>query len=148
MQLCMNPLWYSHKKSFNDIKRCAKFHFSTKFSIISCYTVNIHLEKWLMRRDTKRAIWWDLYNKQISIFCIKNMSTIFRTLHVNKWSKRFSHFARWMLLNLLAKINFTHYYILLYGFLWLYHYDYSWFMYDLIWFWLYHAVEENILYCY
>ena len=51
----------------------------------SCYTVNIHLEKWSMRCDTKRAIWWDLYNKHISIFCIKHMSTIFRTLQVNKW---------------------------------------------------------------
>ena len=51
----------------------------------SCYTVNIHLEKWLMRCDTKRAIWWDLYNKHISIFYIKHMSTIFRTLQVNKW---------------------------------------------------------------
>ena len=51
----------------------------------SCYTVNIHLEKWLMRCDTKRAIWWYLYNKNISIFCIKHMSTIFRTLQVNKW---------------------------------------------------------------
>ena len=29
----------------------------------SCYTVNIHLEKWVMRCDTKRAIWWNLYNK-------------------------------------------------------------------------------------
>ena len=50
-----------------------------------CYTVNIHLEKWLMRCDTKRAIWWDLYNKHLSIFCIKHMSTIFRTLQVNKF---------------------------------------------------------------
>ena len=25
----------------------------------SCYTVSIHLEKWLMMYDTKRAIWWD-----------------------------------------------------------------------------------------
>ena len=33
----------------------------------SCYTVNIHLEKWLMRCDTKRTIWWDLYNKHIYI---------------------------------------------------------------------------------
>ena len=48
----------------------------------SCYTVNILLEKWLMRCDTKRAIWWDLYNKHISIFCIKHMGTIFRTLQV------------------------------------------------------------------
>ena len=38
-----------------------------------------------MRCDTKRAIWWDLYNKHISIFCINYMSTIFRTLQVNKW---------------------------------------------------------------
>ena len=49
--------------------------------------VNIHLEKWLIRcdSDTKRAIWWDLYKKHISIFCIKHMSTIFCTLQVNKW---------------------------------------------------------------
>ena len=38
-----------------------------------------------MRCDTKRAIWWDLYNKQISISCIKHMSIIFRTLQVNNW---------------------------------------------------------------
>ena len=38
-----------------------------------------------MRCDTKRAIWRDLYNKHISIFCIKHMSIIFRTLQVNKW---------------------------------------------------------------
>ena len=50
----------------------------------SCYTASIHLEKWLMRCDTKRAIWWDLYNNRISIICIKHMSTIFRTLQVNK----------------------------------------------------------------
>ena len=46
--------------------------------------VNIHLEKWLMGGDTKHATWWDLYNKPISIFCIKHMSTIFRTLQVKK----------------------------------------------------------------
>ena len=51
----------------------------------SCYTVNIHLEKWLMGCDTNRAIWWDLYNKHISIFCIQPMSYIFRTLQANKW---------------------------------------------------------------
>ena len=50
----------------------------------SYYTVNIHLEKWLMRYDTKRAIWWDLYNKHILIFCIKHKNTIFRTLQVYK----------------------------------------------------------------
>ena len=27
MKLCMNPLRYCHKKSLNDIKRCAKFHY-------------------------------------------------------------------------------------------------------------------------
>ena len=53
-----------------------------------CFTVNIHLEKWLMRCDTKRAIWWDLCNKHIFIFCIKNMSTIFRTPQVNKWESK------------------------------------------------------------
>ena len=41
-----------------------------------------------MRCDTKRAIWWDLYNKHISIFCIKHMSTIFRTLQVNNWPSK------------------------------------------------------------
>ena len=60
----------------------------------SCYTVNIHLEKWLIRCDTKRAIWWDLYNKYISIFCIKHMNTIYRTLQVNKWwSKKQTFFS-------------------------------------------------------
>ena len=49
----------------------------------STYTVNIQFEKWLIRRDTMRAIWRDLYKKHISIFCIK--SIIFRTLQVNKW---------------------------------------------------------------
>ena len=48
------------------------------------YTINIHLEKWLMC-DTKRAIWWDLFNKHTSMFCIKHISNIFRTLHGNKW---------------------------------------------------------------
>ena len=54
----------------------------------SCYTVNINFEKWLIRCDTKRAIWWDLYNKHISKFCIKHVSTIFRTLQVNKWKSK------------------------------------------------------------
>ena len=54
----------------------------------SCYTVHIHLEKYLMRCDTERAIWWDLYNKHISIFCIKHISSIFRTLQVNKWHSK------------------------------------------------------------
>ena len=49
------------------------------------YTINIHLKKWLLRCDTKRAIWWDLCSKYISIFCSKHMSTIFCTLRVNKW---------------------------------------------------------------
>ena len=81
--------------------------------------VNIHLEKWLMRCDTKRAIWWNLYNKHISIFHIKHMSTIFRTLQVNNdsWkTKRSCPFARWMLLNLVAKVKF---YTLSYIIIWL-----------------------------
>ena len=55
-------------------------------NLVGClrYTVNIHLEKGLMRCNAKRAIWWDLYNKHIAIFCIKHMSAIFRTLQVNK----------------------------------------------------------------
>ena len=32
--------------------------------------------------------WLDLYNKRISIFSIKHMSTIFRTLQVNKWQSK------------------------------------------------------------
>ena len=63
-------------------------------------------------------------------------------------TKRFSPFARWMLLNLVTKLKFTQNYISLYDFLWLYYYDYSWFMYNFILFGLYHAVEEIILYCY
>ena len=54
-----------------------------------------------MKYDTKRAIWWDLYNKHISIFWIKHMSTIFRTLQVNKWqSKNQTYFS-------FCKINAT-----------------------------------------
>ena len=39
----------------------------------SCYTVNIHLEKWLMRGDTKRAIWWDLYKKKKNLYFPSNI---------------------------------------------------------------------------
>ena len=72
-----SPLWYKNicKISFLLLNLVA----------FSCYTVKIHLEKWLMRCDTNRAIWCDLNNKHISIFCIKHMSFIFRTLQVNKW---------------------------------------------------------------
>ena len=50
MKLCMNPLWYSHKTSLNVIKRCVIFHFWYQNLVpFSCYTVNIHLEKWSMR---------------------------------------------------------------------------------------------------
>ena len=67
------------------IKKICKISFLLPNIVaFSSYTVNIHLEKWLMRCDTKRAIWWDLYNKHISIFCIKHMTTIFRTLQVEK----------------------------------------------------------------
>ena len=65
------------------------------------YTVNIHLEKGLMRCNTKSAIWWDLYTKHISIFCIKHMSTIFRTLQVNKWWSK-----NWMFLSF-CEVNAT-----------------------------------------
>ena len=50
-----------------------------------CYTVIIHLEKYLMKCHAKRAIWWGLDNKHISISRIKHMSAIFRALQVNKW---------------------------------------------------------------
>ena len=79
MKLCTNPLHYSHSKSFNDIK-----FLLPNLVAFSCYTINIHLEKLLIRCDTKRAIWWYWYNKRTSIFCIKPMSTIFRTLQANK----------------------------------------------------------------
>ena len=89
------------------------------------YTVNIHSEKGLMRCDTKRAIWWDLYNKPMSIFCIKHNSTIFRTLQVNKWlSKNQTFFS-------FCEINATKFGTK-----------------NVISFGLYHAVEVIILYCY
>ena len=59
--------------------------FATKFSSIFTLHGKHSFGKGLMRCDTKRAISWDLYNKHISIFCIKHMSTIFRTLQVNNW---------------------------------------------------------------
>ena len=65
----------------------------------SSYMVNIHFEKWLIRCDTKRAIWWDLYNKHISIFCIKHMSIIFRTLRVNKWQSKHQTFFSFCKIN-------------------------------------------------
>ena len=42
-------MWRSQrKKLFNDIKVCVKFHFFLPNLVaFSCYTVNIHLEKWL-----------------------------------------------------------------------------------------------------
>ena len=50
------------------MKRFVKFIFLLpNLLAFSCYTVNIHLEKWLMMCDTKRAIWWDSYNKHIYI---------------------------------------------------------------------------------
>ena len=59
------------------------------FVAFSCYTVNIDLEKWLIRYDTKSAIWWGLYSKHISIFCIKHMSVNVRTLQTNdKWQSK------------------------------------------------------------
>ena len=59
----------------------------------SCYAVNT-LQKWLMSCVAKRAIRWDLHNKHISIWCIKHMSTIFRTLQVSKWkTKHFFSFC-------------------------------------------------------
>ena len=79
----MNALWYSHKKSLNDIKKICQISFLVPNLVaFSCYMVNIHLEMQFMRCDTKRAIWLDLYNKYISIFCIKHMSIIFRTLQM------------------------------------------------------------------
>ena len=94
----------------------------------SCYTVNIHLEKWLMSCDTKRAIWWDLYNKRIFMFCIKHMNTIFRTLQVYKWKSKNQTFFYF------CEINATKFGTEI--------------KYNLISFGLYHAVEGIILYCY
>ena len=68
------------------IKKDVQIFFLLPYLVaFSCYTVNTYVEKWLMRCDTKRAILWDLYNKHISTFCIKNMSTICRTLWIDKW---------------------------------------------------------------
>ena len=44
-----------------------------------------------MRCNTKHAIWWDSYNKHVSISCIKHMSTIFRTLQVKPRSHCADH---------------------------------------------------------
>ena len=54
----------------------------------SCYTVSIHFEKWLIRCDTKRAIWWDLCNKHTSVFCIKHMSPIFARCRLTNDSRK------------------------------------------------------------
>ena len=75
-----------------------------------------------MRCDTKRAIWWDLYKKHISIFCIKHMSAIFRTLQVNEMNATIWY----------QKLNFAQYYISLYDLLRLYYHAYSSFMHDFI----------------
>ena len=86
------------------------FCYQSPLVAFSCYTVNIHWEKWLMRCDTKRAIWWNLYNKHISIFCIEYMSTFFarcRITNDSRKTKRFSPFARYMLINLVPKLNFV-----------------------------------------
>ena len=74
----------------------------------SFYAVNIHWKRWLMRCDTKLAIWWDLYNKHISIYCIKHMSTIFarcRLTNDSRKTKGISPFVRKMILNLVSKIK-------------------------------------------
>ena len=48
-----------------------------------------------------------------------------------------------MLLNLVTKLNYTHYCITLYDFFWLYHNDYSWFLYDLISFWFIMQLKKS-----
>ena len=45
MKLCINPLSYSHKKLFNDIRIFVKFHFATKFSSIFLIHGKHSLEK-------------------------------------------------------------------------------------------------------
>ena len=85
IQIKWNYAWIHYNIAIWYKKMCDISFLVPNLEAFSCYTVNIHLEKWLMRCDTKRAIWWDLYNKYISIFCIKHMSTIFRTLQVNEW---------------------------------------------------------------
>ena len=49
--------------------------FATKFSSIFLLRGKNSFGKLI----DERAIWWDLYNKHISIFYINYMSTIFRT---------------------------------------------------------------------
>ena len=51
-----------------------------------------------MKCDTKRAIKWDLYNKHISIFCIKHMSTTIARCSLTNNSpktKRFFFFSEY-----------------------------------------------------
>ena len=65
IKLCINPLWYSHKKLLNDTKVFVKIHFfSTKFSSI-----------FLLHGK---------HSQQTDIFIF----FIFRTLQVNKWSMK------------------------------------------------------------
>ena len=91
-------LTYHDKSYFIIYKYLQNFILLPNLVAFSCYTVNIHLEKWLVRCDTNRAIWWDLYNKHIMIFCIKHMSFNFfaRCRWTNdSWkNKRFCPLAR------------------------------------------------------
>ena len=60
----------SHMVIYNSVY---KLIFGSKILVaFYCYTVNIHLDKWLIRCDAKHAISWDLYIKHISTLCIKH----------------------------------------------------------------------------
>ena len=102
---------------------------------------SIHLGKYSMRCDTKRAIWWDVFNKHISIVCIKDMSTIFGTLQINKWWSEKQTFFSFCEINATKfgsknEISYTiiNNYMTSYGYVIV---DYSWFMYNLVSFGLY-----------
>ena len=87
-----------------------------------------------MRCDTNRAIWWDLYNKHI--FCIKHMTSIFRTLQVNKWwlkNQTFLSFYEIIATNFGSKNTFLH--IIIYNYMSSYGYIIMIiFIYCMIWF--------------
>ena len=122
-------LWYK--------KMCKISILLPKFVAFFCYMVNIHLEKWLIRCDTKRAIWWDLYNRQISIFAsniwVPSFARCRLTNANDSWKNKGFLLLQDKCYWIWYKNNKFHtFFLSLYDFLWLYYHDYSWFMYDLI----------------
>ena len=88
IQIKWNYAWIHYniaiRSHFMIYKMCKISFLQLNLVAFSSYTVNIHLEKWLMRCNTKHAIWWDLYNTYL-YFASNIWVPIFRTVQVNKW---------------------------------------------------------------